>query len=337
MAVPAPAAAQLSATVESLPIRGAFRIARGAKTRADVLLVTLTDAAGHIGRGEAVPYARYGETLDRALAALAAMAPAVAAGLDRAGLRAAMPAGAARNALDCALWDLEAKRSGRRAWELAGFADPPQPLLSCFTLSLDTPEAMAAAAASAIAKGYPLLKMKVTGDGDLERVAAVRAAAPAARLVVDANEGWTLDHLRRFAPSFADLGVELIEQPLPAEQDEALRGYRSPVPLAADESCHDRASLPRLAGLYQAVNIKLDKAGGLTEALLVRRAAAEAGFRIMVGCMVASSLAMAPAVLLGQGADWVDLDGPLLLAADRDPALTYDGATVAPPPPALWG
>lgn len=331
----------LKVGIERFPIRGAFRIARGAKTEAAVLTATVTDrgtdpATGLVGRGEAVPYARYGETLEDSAAALIGLADAVAAGLDRAGLADALPAGAARNALDCALWDLAAKRAGVPAWRLAGLA-PPQPLTTCYTLSLDAAEAMAAAAAAATAAGYPLLKMKVTGDGDAERVAAVRRAAPAARLVVDANEGWSLDHLRAFAPVFAGLGVELIEQPLPADADEALRGFASPVPLAADESCHDRASLDRLRGLYQAVNIKLDKTGGLTEALAVRAAAQAMGFTVMVGCMVATSLALAPAVLLGQGAALADLDGPLLLARDRAPGLRYDGALVHPPEPELWG
>lgn len=329
---------RLDVAVERFPIRGAFRIARGAKTEAAVLLASVTDVAvGAVGRGEAVPYARYGESVEESAAALQGLAGAVAAGMDRETLRRSFPAGAARNALDCALWDLEAKLSGVPAWRSAGLATPPQPLLTCYTLSLDEPAAMAAAAQAAAAAGYPLLKMKVVGDGDMERVAAVRAAYPAARLAVDANEGWTLDQLRAYAPAFAELGVELIEQPLRADCDEALRGFQSPVPLAADESCHDLASLDRLKGLYQAVNVKLDKAGGLTEALALKSAAEAAGFAVMVGCMVATSLAMAPAVLLGQGAALADLDGPLLLARDRDPALRYDGAMVHPPQPALWG
>jgi L-alanine-DL-glutamate epimerase-like enolase superfamily enzyme len=268
------------------------------------------------------------------MAALEAMAGKVADGLDRETLRRLMEPGAARNALDCALWDLEAKRAGRPAWELAGLTTAPGPLVTCYTLSVDEPAAMAQAAR---ATPHPLLKMKLTGSGDLERVRAVREAAPAARLVVDANEAWTLDQLRRFAPAFAELGVEMIEQPLPAGQDEALRGYRSPVPLGADESCHGLASLEGLKGLYSVVNIKLDKTGGLTEALLMKQAAQAAGFELMIGCMVASSLAMAPAVLLAQGARFTDLDGPLLLTEDRQPALRYDGALVHPPTPDLWG
>ncbi|WP_029007736.1 N-acetyl-D-Glu racemase DgcA [Azospirillum halopraeferens] len=320
---------------ERFPIRGTFRISRGARTAAEVIVAEVADGSV-TGRGECVPYARYGESVEGTAAALEAMAGAVAAGLDRDSLRTAMPPGAARNALDAALWDLEAGRTGVPAWRAAGLAGSPQPLVTCFTLSVDTPGAMAAAARAA-APRHPLLKMKLTGAGDLDRVAAVRAAAPAARLLVDANEGWTLDQLRTFAPAFADLGVEMIEQPLPADADEALRGYDSPVPLGADESCHGTEGLDRLRGLYRVVNIKLDKTGGLTEALAMKRAAEAAGFDVMVGCMVATSLAMAPAVLLAQGARYVDLDGPLLLAQDRSPGLRYDGAIVHPPEPALWG
>lgn len=329
---------RLDVAIQRFPIRGAFRIARGAKTEAAVLLATVRDAAtGLVGRGEAVPYARYGESLEASAAALTALADGVAAGLDRAALRRMLPPGAARNALDCALWDLEAKLSGVPVWRAAGLTQPPRPLLTCYTLSLDAPEIMAAAAADAVAAGRPLLKMKLTGDGDLARVRAVRQAAPAARLTVDANEGWSLDHLIAFGPVFADLGVELIEQPLPAEQDEALRGFVCPVPLAADESCRDLASLGRLRGLYRAINVKLDKTGGLTEGLELLAAARADGFQVMIGCMVATSLAMAPALLLAQGAEWADLDGPLLLAQDRDPALRYDGATVHPAHGDLWG
>ncbi|HYD67019.1 N-acetyl-D-Glu racemase DgcA [Azospirillum sp.] len=320
---------------ESFPIRGAFRISRGAKTAAEVVVAEVQDGDRR-GRGECVPYARYGESVDGVAAALEVMADAVAAGLGRDELQRTMPAGAARNALDCALWDLEAKGAGVPAWRLAGLTQAPGPLTTCYTLSVDEPAAMAAAARDVVAR-HPLLKMKLTGEGDLERVRAVRAAAPAARLVVDANEGWTLGHLDRFAPEFAALGVELIEQPLPAGQDEALRGVRCPVPLGADESFHGLDSLERLKGLYQVVNVKLDKTGGLTEALAVKAAAEAAGFGLMVGCMVATSLAMAPAVLLAQGVSFVDLDGPLLLAEDRVPGLRYDGALVHPPEPDLWG
>ncbi|MFD1626219.1 N-acetyl-D-Glu racemase DgcA [Azospirillum griseum] len=325
----------LSVRCERFPIRGAFRIARGAKTEAAVVVVEVTDGP-HRGWGECVPYARYGESVEGVMDALAGLADAVAAGLDRAGLAAALPPGAARNALDCALWDLEAKRAGAPVWRLAGLDQPPGPLTTCYTLSVDEPAAMAAAARER-ADRHPLLKMKLTGAGDLDRVAAVRAAAPAARLVVDANEGWTLDQLADFGPALAALGVEMIEQPLPAGQDEALRGVSCPVPLGADESCHGLESLERLRGLYRVVNIKLDKTGGLTEALAMRRAADALGFDVMVGCMVATSLAMAPAVLIAQGARYVDLDGPLLLATDRAPGLAYDGARLSPPTPDLWG
>lgn len=326
---------RLTVRREDFPIRGVFRIARGARTTAEVVVAEVTDGR-HTGRGECVPYRRYGETVEGVVAALDAMVPAVAAGLDRAGLQDRLPAGAARNALDCALWDLDAKRSGVPAWRLAGLAAEPRPLLTCFTLSVDTPDAMAAAARDA-APRHPLLKTKLTGDGDVERVRAVRAAAPDARLVVDANEAWSLDHLHRYAPEMAALGVELIEQPLPAGQDEALRGLSCPVPLGADESLHDRAGLERLVGLYQVVNIKLDKAGGLTEALALKAAAEAFGFGVMVGCMVGTSLAMAPAVLVGQNARFADLDGPLLLAQDRVPGLRYDGALVHPPEREVWG
>lgn len=326
---------RLTVRSESFPIRGSFRIARGAKTAAEVV-VAVVEEDGAAGRGECVPYARYGESVPAVVAELEAMAGAVAEGLDRRTLRSAMKPGAARNALDCALWDLEAKRTGVPAWRLAGLAAPPQPLVTAYTLSVDEPAAMAEAARS-VAPRHPLLKMKLTGDGDLDRVAAVRAAAPGARLIVDANEGWTLDHLHRFAPSFAELGVEMIEQPLPADADEALRGVACPVPLGADESCHGPESLERLKGLYQVLNVKLDKTGGLTGALELTAAARAAGFEVMVGCMVATSLAMAPACLAAQGARYVDLDGPLLLAGDRTPALRYDGALVHPPEPELWG
>ncbi|KAA0597059.1 L-alanine-DL-glutamate epimerase-like enolase superfamily enzyme [Azospirillum lipoferum] len=328
-------AQQLTVRREIFPIRGAFRISRGAKTEAAVVVAEVADGP-HRGRGECVPYARYGESVDGVVAALETMADAVASGLDRAALARQMPPGAARNALDCALWDLEAKRSGVPVWKLAGLTEPPGPLVTCYTLSVDEPEIMAAAARER-APRHPLLKMKLTGEGDLDRVRAVRAAAPAARLVVDANEGWTLDQLHGFAPVLAGLGVEMIEQPLPAGQDEALRGVDCPVPLGADESCHGLESLERLRGLYRVVNVKLDKTGGLTEALAMTRAAHAMGFEVMVGCMVATSLAMAPAMLVGQGARYVDLDGPLLLARDREPGLVYDGAVVQPPVAALWG
>ena len=325
---------RLTVRRERFPIRGHFTISRGSRTEAEVIVVEIAEG-GLVGRGESVPYARYGETVEGVAAQIEALSSAVAEGLDRQGLLAALPAGAARNAVDCALWDLEAKATGRRAWDLAGLAEP-RPLATAYTLSLDSVEAMGRAARAAA--GRPLLKLKLTGDGDLERVTAVRRSAPKARLIIDANEAWSMAHLERFAGPFRDLGVELIEQPLPADADDPLIGFDSPIPLCADESCHDTATLPGLAGKYALVNIKLDKAGGLTEALRLSAAARQAGFGVMVGCMVGSSLAMAPAVLVAQAAAVVDLDGPLLLARDRTPGLCYDeSGRVHPPPVALWG
>jgi L-Ala-D/L-Glu epimerase len=317
----------------SWPLKSAFTISRGSKSTADTLIVELRDG-DVVGRGECVPYARYGESLDSAEAAILAVRGDILAGMDRKALQAALPAGAARNALDCALIDLLAKRAGVRAWTLLGLPEPG-PVVTAYTLGLDSVERMAAAARAA--GGYPLLKLKVTGEGDLERVRAVRAAAPAARLVVDANEAWTPAQLERFAPAFAELGVVMIEQPLPAGDDGALAGYDGPVVLCADESCHDTASLERLPRGYGMINIKLDKTGGLTEALRLEAAARARGLRVMVGCMMASSLAMAPALLVAQGAEVVDLDGPLWLARDFDPPLSITGSTIAPPEPGLWG
>ena len=321
---------RLRARAETWPIRGSFTIARGAKTEAAVVVVEAS-ADGARGRGECVPYPRYGESVEGVLAQLAAVEPE---GLTRAKLQALLPAGAARNALDCALWDLEAKRSGRRAWQLAGLPEP-KPVITAYTLSLDAPERMGAAAKENALR--PLLKLKLSGTGDLERVRRVRANAPNAALIVDANEGWSVEEYNRLAPSLAELGVSLIEQPFKAGQDGVLSALKRPVPVCADESCHTSDDLARLVGSYDAVNIKLDKTGGLTEALALKRAADAMGFKIMLGCMVATSLAMAPAVLVAQGADWVDLDGPLLLAEDRAPGLRYQGSTVHPPEPELWG
>jgi L-alanine-DL-glutamate epimerase-like enolase superfamily enzyme len=317
-------------TRESWPIRGAFRIARGAKREAEIVVAEVA-TQGHIGRGEAVPYPRYGESVESVLAQCAAVPPDVTRDI----LQQILPAGAARNAVDCALLDLEAKITGRRAQEILGLP-PPRAARTAFTLSLDTPEEMGKAAGAAAAKGYALLKLKVAGAGDVERVAAVRAAAPRARLIVDANEGWTANDLV-LIPALAGLGVALIEQPLPAGEDEALKHLESPVPICADESCHTRADLPRLAGRYSHINVKLDKAGGLTEAASLAREAKARGFGIMIGCMVATSLAMAPATFLAPLADFVDLDGPLLLEKDRDPGLFYEGDLVHPSSPDLWG
>jgi L-alanine-DL-glutamate epimerase-like enolase superfamily enzyme len=324
---------KLIARIERWPIAGAFTISRGAKTEA-VTVVAELRRGGHTGRGECVPYARYNETPEATLAALEAMQEPLARGLDRAALQAAMPAGAARNALDCALLDLEAKSHGQRVWNLLG-RPAPRACTTAFTISLGTPEAMAAATAKAAHR--PLLKIKLGGDGDGARIAAVRQSAPESELIVDANEAWTVHNLEQNLAECAELGVTLVEQPLPAGQDEALARIRRPLAVCADESVHDRASLQGLRARYDAVNIKLDKAGGLTEALAMADAAQALGFEIMVGCMVATSLSMAPAMLLTQQARFVDLDGPLLLARDRDDGLRYDGSTVYPPEAALWG
>lgn len=318
---------------ENWPIAGHFAISRGSKTQAEVVVVELSDGTWR-GRGECVPYARYGETVEGVLAAIGGLAGALAAGMDRRGLQDALPAGAARNALDCAFWDLEAKRSGTPAHVLAGLP-PPRPLTTAFTLSIGTPEAMAEAARNA--HDRRLLKVKLGGDGDAARITAVREAAPHAELIVDANEGWRENNLEENLAACARAGVTLIEQPLPAGGDDLLARMPRPVPTCADESVHGMASLAALTGKYDMINIKLDKTGGLTEALALAQAARQQGFGIMVGSMVATSLAMAPAMLLAQGARVVDLDGPLLLARDRPNGLRYEGSTIYPPDPALWG
>jgi L-alanine-DL-glutamate epimerase-like enolase superfamily enzyme len=323
----------LVARIERWPIAGAFTISRGAKTEA-VTVVAELSRGGHAGRGECVPYPRYGETAEATLAAIEAMAEPFAQGLDRQALQALMPPGAARNALDCALLDLEAKERGRRAWNLLG-RPAPGPCTTAYTISLGPPEAMAAATARAAHR--PLLKIKLGGDGDGQRIATVRAAAPDCELIVDANEAWTTDNLEPNLAACAAAGVTLVEQPLPAGKDQALADIRRPIAVCADESVHDRASLEALRGRYDAVNIKLDKSGGLTEALAMADAAQEYGFQIMIGCMVATSLSMAPAMLLTPRARFVDLDGPLLLARDRENGLRYDGSLVYPPEAALWG
>ena len=328
-----PAPLSLAVRIERWPIAGTFSISRGAKTEAVVVVAELS-GGGYRGRGECVPYARYGESVEGVAAAIGAMAEPIAGGLDRERLQAAMPAGAARNALDCAFWDLAAKRAGRPVHELIGLA-PPKTLTTAYTISLATPQAMAQAAAKAADRA--LLKIKLGGADDPERLAAVRRAAPRAELIVDANEGWTADDLARNLAACAQAGVTLIEQPLPAGCDDALAEIARPVAICADESVHAAASLPALAGKYDAVNIKLDKTGGLTEALAMARQAERLGFALMVGCMVATSLAMAPAMLLAQRARVVDLDGALLLARDRPDGLRYDGSRVHPPTPALWG
>jgi L-alanine-DL-glutamate epimerase-like enolase superfamily enzyme len=323
----------LKAGVERFPIRGRFTISRGAKHEAVVVVATISDGS-HQGRGECVPYARYGESVEGVAKAIEACAPAIAAGLDRTGLQALLPPGAARNALDCALWDLEAKITGRSAAELAGVA-PLHAVETAFTISLASPEEMAARARDAAR--YPLLKLKLGGDGDEARLAAIRDAVPKARLIADANEAWRASDLERLLAAAKAAGVELIEQPFPAGDDAALQHIARIVPVCADESVHDRTSLNDLPARYDAVNIKLDKTGGLTEALATAAEARKLKLKIMVGCMVATSLAMAPALLLAQDADWIDLDGPLLLDRDRVPGLAYTSGTVMPAPAALWG
>jgi L-alanine-DL-glutamate epimerase-like enolase superfamily enzyme len=324
---------ELSVRTERWPLAGAFTISRGSKTEAVVVVAELSDGI-HRGRGESVPYARYGETPDGIVATIDAMRPALRRGLDRAALQHAIPAGAARNALDCAYWDVNAKQTGRRAYELAGMG-MPAPLTTAYTISLGSATEMAAAAERA--SWRPLLKVKLGGDDDGKRIAAVRRAAPRAQLIVDANESWDADNFAANLAACADAGVTLIEQPLQEGRDDALARIKRPVPVCADESVHDRASLDALAGKYDAVNIKLDKAGGLTEALALAAEAERRGFAVMVGCMVATSLAMAPAMLVAQYAQVVDLDGPLLLVKDRPDGLRYEGSLVYPPDPAFWG
>ncbi len=306
-----------------------FTISRGSRTEAHVLTVRISDGDA-VGMGECVPYARYGETLESVTAQIEELQGTVT----RAGLLDQLPAGAARNAVDCALWDLEAKQSGKAVWELAGLA-PLRPEITAYTLSLDTPEKMRAQAAEHAFR--PLLKIKLGTPDDMPRLEAVRAGAPKSTIIVDANEGWSAAVYADLAPHLVRLGVALVEQPLPAGEDDALLDIARPVPVCADESCHDRSSLPGLQGKYDVVNIKLDKTGGLTEALALRKAALAEGYDVMVGCMVGSSLAMAPALLVAQGMPFVDLDGPLLLAEDRDQPLKFDAAGVHPADRALWG
>lgn len=324
---------RLNTRVERWPIAGAFVIARGAKTEAEVAVAEIA-AGPHRGRGESVPYARYGETVESVVTQIESVRGRIEQGAGRADLGRLLPAGAARNALDCALWDLEARVAGVRAWTLAGRARL-DPVKTCLTISLDTPEAMAEAA-RAHAR-WPMLKLKIGAADHLDRIEAVRTAAPRACLVVDANEALSFADLRGLAPDLARLDVKLLEQPLPAAEDAVLEGYDCPVPLCADESLHTRAELATCARRYAAVNIKLDKAGGLTEALALKAEAQAMRLAIMAGCMVATSLAMAPALLVAQGAGFVDLDGPLLLAQDRVPGLAMVGPLIEPPPAELWG
>ncbi|MDA3887540.1 MAG: dipeptide epimerase [Allgaiera sp.] len=319
----------ITVTAETFRLAQAFTISRGSRTEAKVLTVRITRDV-FTGQGECVPYARYGESLESVTAQIEALPE----GISRHALQEALAAGAARNAVDCALWDLEAKRAGKRVWDLAGLP-APQPMVTAYTLSLDDPDRMRAEAAKNAHR--PLLKIKLGTPDDMHRLAAVRAGAPDAKIIVDANEGWTTEIYADLAPHLQRIGVALVEQPLPAGADEALAEIARPIPVCADESCHDRASLADLAGKYDMINIKLDKTGGLTEALALRDLARAQGYRVMIGCMVGSSLAMAPGVLLAQGADYVDLDGPLLLAEDRDVPLFYDAKGVHPPRAALWG
>lgn len=319
----------ITVTPDVFKLAQVFTISRGSRTEARVLTVRIT-RDGVTGLGECVPYARYDETLDSVTAEIEGLP----AGITRAELQEALPPGAARNAVDCALWDLEAKQTGKRVWELAGLP-APKPEITAYTLSLDTPEKMQEQAAKHAFR--PLLKIKLGTPDDMVRLEAVRAGAPKSRIIIDANEGWSAEVYADLAPHLLRLGVGLVEQPLPAGDDDALIGMERPVPVCADESCHDRASLPALKGKYDIINIKLDKTGGLTEAIALRKAAGAEGYGVMVGCMVGSSLAMAPATLIAQGVAYTDLDGPLLLAEDRDAPLTFDDAGVHPPDAALWG
>ena len=324
---------KLTVTAESWPIIGTFTIARGSKTTADVVVVSVTED-GCTGRGEGVPYKRYDETVPQTLASLATAKDVIEHGLTRQELSQLNLPKAAQNALDCALWDLAAKQSGQPVWQLAGLKKP-EATITAYTLGLDSPEAMAQAAAKFA--HYPLLKLKLGRADDIERLQAIRSAAPHARLIVDANEGWNAEILPAMLSACEHFGVELVEQPLPAGNDEALRGLKRNIIICADESAHDVTGLKKLKGKYDAINIKLDKTGGLTAALELTAAAESQGFKIMVGCMLATSLAMAPAFLLAQKANYVDLDGPLLLAKDREPAIAYGNGVMSPADAQLWG
>lgn len=319
--------------VERYPIAGKFTIARGSKTEAVIVLCTIRDGA-HQGHGECVPYARYGESVESVTAEIATARQAIINGATRQDIQTIMKPGAARNAVDCALWDLESKRMGQSVAARLGIA-APHPLETAITVSLGTAEEMAEATAKRA--HYPLIKVKMGSENDVERIHAVARAAPRSRIIIDANEGWTADNLAENMQAAAEAGIQLIEQPLPAGNDALLAGIPHPVAICADESAHTSQGLEDLANRYDAINIKLDKTGGLTEALAMRNKARSLGLKIMVGCMVGTSLGMAPAVMLAQEADVVDLDGPLLLARDREPALRYEGALVYPPEAALWG
>ncbi|KZK83767.1 L-Ala-D/L-Glu epimerase [Pseudovibrio sp. W64] len=324
---------RLSIEAETFPIAGSFTIARGSRTEVNVLTATLTKD-GHTGRGECVPYPRYGESVESVTAQIEAVRGAIEAGVSIEELQSLMPAGAARNAVDCALWDLTAKRQSSTVAELVGIKSQ-RILETAYTISVGTPEKMATDAAKAASR--PLLKVKLAGDGDVERIAAVRQAAPNSKLIVDANEGWSEDNLEANIKACQQAGVGLVEQPLPAGKDGILAEVEHLIPICADESLHTSADLESLRNRYSAINIKIDKTGGLTEGLKLLRKAEEMDYVIMVGCMLATSLAMAPAMLLAQNAEFVDLDGPLLLAKDRDHAIRFEGSLMHPPSPELWG
>ena len=329
----APHPQRLTVTRRAWPLARPFTTARGIQTSADIVVAELSDGDSR-GRGEGVPLQRYGESIDSVVAAIEAMRAAVVSGLNRETLQHALPPGAARNALDCAFWDIDAKRAFTSVAELARLGTV-KPVVTAFTLALDTPEKMAELAAANRAR--PLLKLSLGGDGDIERVRAVRQAVPASRLIVDANESWNESQLGEFMSALLDFRVELIEQPLPADADEALAGAKYPIPICANASCRTIADLDRLDGKYQAVTIGLDKAGGLTEALALAAEAKRRGLRIMVGGVIGTSLGIAPALLVAQQAEIVDLDGPLHLASDRAPGLRYNGSTIHPPDENFWG
>ena len=318
---------------ECFAVAGVFRTSRDEKREVEVVTCTIEEA-GAMGRGEGVPLRRFGTSASSVADQIASVISALESGAGRAELSRLLPAGPARSAVDCALWDLEAKRTGVPVWRLAGLRRP-EPVVTSFTVSLDTPDEMGAVARQHAQRR--VLKLKVGRDGVEERVRAVRAAAPKSRLLVDANEAWTAASCSRLLPRLAALGVELVEQPLPAGGDAALADFPHAVPVCADESCHDRTALPTLRDLYEVVNVKLDKAGGLTEALALARAARACGLDVLVGSMVGSSLAIAPALLVAQLARWADVDGALLLARDREPALAATADAIAPAPPGLWG
>ncbi|MBC2886677.1 dipeptide epimerase [Ochrobactrum sp. CM-21-5] len=322
----------LKIIVERYPIAGKFTISRGSKTEAAVVVCIIGNGSRQ-GRGECLPYARYGETIESVCAQIEAIREAIENGAARTDIQKLMPAGAARNAIDCALWDLEAKTSSKNVADMLG--TPTRPLETAITVSLGTPEEMAKSTAKVA--HYPLIKVKMGGVNDIERIQAVVSAAPESRIIIDANEGWTDNNVRENMDAAAAAGIVLIEQPLPANKDDILNRIERPVMICADESVHTSEGLEDLATRYDAVNIKLDKAGGLTEGLAMRDKAIDLGLKIMVGCMVGTSLGMAPAVLLAQKATIVDLDGPLLLAHDREPGLRYDGALVYPPDTTVWG